>query len=180
MEQKPMKTIKARCKCGSECCGGGCGNVNCKHCSGSPTEVKKCEHKKVAIMDTSGISFCPACYPPPKPDWQTEFRKKFVRDDGLMDKYYFEDFMADAIIDFFAKKINEVVETTETEAEEFTMKARQALIKDILEELEKRKKKNFKKPEVILGLYPDDEMWNSGFESALDSLKDYLTKIGGK
>ena len=50
------------------------------------------------------------------------------------------------------------------------------LIEKVVEMAENKKKDNFEHPQTILGLEPDDGMWNSGFKTALDDIINELTK----
>ena len=47
---------------------------------------------------------------PQTPEWEEEFDKTFVREDGLMDKYYDDKFMAEAIKSFISKKLSQAEE----------------------------------------------------------------------
>lgn len=55
---------------------------------------------------------------PQTPEWEEEFDKTFVREDGLMDKYYDDKFMSEAIKSFIAKQLSQAEEIGRKEERE--------------------------------------------------------------
>lgn len=103
-----------RRQCCDECAGlmEGCTEVYCPCHVPHIEEEKKCNCKEPHISkmvchhyDEKNCHLTvpgDPCYKvsAPQETWEAEFRKKFVRDDGFMDKYYYGEFMADAILMF--------------------------------------------------------------------------------
>lgn len=90
-------------KCNKNCCNGEC---NHDACCGKITENCKiacpCHFpkKEGEFMDNS--TRCLKCNSLKDNTWEEEFDRKFVRDDGLMDKYYYDKFMATYIKQFIS------------------------------------------------------------------------------
>lgn len=91
------------CK-GKDCCGS----------TGRLEESTPPDEQEDNLQTITAISQQPPKDTPPAETWGVRFREKFVRDDGLMDKYTDECFTADVIIAFIQREKDESRKEGET------------------------------------------------------------------